>query len=200
MPITGLRGTAPATSATPASAPGLLAYWIDRTARLAVGKRDFAQMSPAERLRVVKQEIAKERPAVAANRDPFTPLAARDPAARARETVLWENDKVMVVVAKRDASKTKALVVPRVQRNFITDATPAEIAEMERVIAALSAAYQSVAGTSPADVMLSTPDNMELARMHVHVDPPDISVSRGELPKFYAAMAQSLARRLGPAK
>ncbi|MCP4502817.1 MAG: hypothetical protein GY822_22995 [Deltaproteobacteria bacterium] len=56
-------------------------------------------------------------------RDPFMPLALGDPAARAKDRVLWENPKVMVIVDSFSPTP-KALVVPKTPTLFPPTSAP----------------------------------------------------------------------------
>jgi hypothetical protein len=62
--------------------------------------------------RSLQKIVIDLRPMIASKKDPFTPLANRDPQARSKEKVLWENAKVMVIV-DLFAQRPKALVIPK---------------------------------------------------------------------------------------
>jgi hypothetical protein len=168
--------------------------------------------TPQERATLVAGVVATRRAVVAAKRDPFTPLAARDPAARAAaragEMVLWENAGVMVLVDIK-ADGPKLLVVPKAPTMFPVDAQPALLRELARV-AAVAADSLAQAGRSakPVDVWVNPPQNLHLRQLHVHVEPylnpwPRWAATpRGQeaaMRLFYDDVRRRLATKLGPA-
>lgn len=114
--------------------------------------------------------VLERRPRVQKKRDPFTPIAMNDPAARAKERVLWENPRVMVLV-DLFAPCPKALVVPKKQMMFPVEADAATLTELARVAAHVSDALSDVTGAPPAGIWINPPQHLMVRQLHVHVLP-----------------------------
>ena len=151
--------------------------------------------SPASVAAAVKAVTDGEAQRVAELRDPFTPIAMNDPAARARETVLWENRRLVVIV---DAfvGAPKALVIPKARLTYPNEAPAALLTEMSQVAlvvgqaltaaAATSAPLKAAIGTGPAKIWINPPPQLGVSQLHVHVLP--------ELPAWKRAMPKEWAK------
>ncbi len=162
---------------------------------------------PSKRQRTIQDALSRHGGRIARKRDPFTPVAQGDPAARARETVLWENPHVMVL-ADRFARSPKALVVPKKPMSFPTDASPAALKELARVAAAVSDAFGQATKSGPAEIWINPPQHLSVRQLHVHVQPGlprwDTRKAPEKLARqqalFWAQLGTTLAQRLGPAQ
>lgn len=166
----------------------LLQEWIAATAR-GGSLEDARAVCEAARARVERL------------RDPFLPVARGDSAARAKETVLWEDGRTMVLV---DAygSPPKALVVPKSEMLFPVDGEPAVVDELARVASAVSDAFvAALGGGGPARVWINPPSALSVRQLHVHVQGDGARLSepdRADRAKpFYARVTTELARALG---
>lgn len=177
---------------------------------------------PRERERTIQRVLVEERPRVQQLRDPFSPVAQRDPAARAREAVLWENGDAMVLV-DLFAPMPKALVVPKQPVTLASDAPRPLVDALARLAAHVSDAFMDVAGTPPAGIWVNPPQDLTVKQLHVHVLPalPDWLTFLGAAPPaghrpvravqaakdpqvllqmqaFFQQLTAALERRLGP--
>lgn len=175
---------------------------------------------PREREQTLQRVVLDERPRVQQLRDPFTPIARRDPAARAREVVLWENPTAMVLV-DLFAPSPKALVVPKQQVMLAQDASAQLLGDVALLAAHVSDAFIDVTGAKPAGIWVNPPQDLTVKQMHVHVLPdlPDwrsfAGVPRGARPEravhaaqdpqvaarmrdLFQNLTQALERKLGP--
>jgi diadenosine tetraphosphate (Ap4A) HIT family hydrolase len=125
---------------------------------------------PKERDRTIQRVVLEERPRVQALRDPFTPVALKDPTARAREVVLWENADAMVLV-DLFATSPKALVIPKQPVMLALDAPDALLKDLALVAAHVSDALIDVSGAPPAGIWVNPPQDLTVRQMHVHVLP-----------------------------
>ena len=151
--------------------------------------------SPKTIAAAVKEVMEGETQRVSQLRDPFTPVAMNDPKARARETVLWENARVMVLV---DAfvGAPKALVIPKQRFTYPTEAPAVLLTEMSQIAfvvgQAMAAAARSSAplataiGASPAKIWINPPPQLGVAQLHVHVL-PELPAWKRAMPKEWAA-------------
>jgi diadenosine tetraphosphate (Ap4A) HIT family hydrolase len=169
----------------------------------------IAQVAPAitksakTKEQAIDNALAEMRPFVAQKKDPFMPVALGDQTARARETVLWENARVMVLV-DTFSEKPKALVVPKTPVSFPADASKAQLDELARVAAATSAAFAQLEGCPDAEIWINPPQYLSVKQLHVHVGPPlpawDESLDEDALAKqqstFWSAMTAVLGQRL----
>lgn len=122
---------------------------------------------------VITKVVDDARPRIATRRDPFTPVAQKDPQARAREVVLWENKDAMVLV-DLFVPRPKALVVPKTPASFPSDAAPRVLDELARIAAHVSDAFMSAlpgAKDQPADIWVNAPQHLTVKQLHVHVAP-----------------------------
>lgn len=183
---------------------------------------DGSRGGPKERERTIQRVIVDERPRVQALRDPFTPLALKDPAARANEVVLWENAGAMVLV-DLFAPMPKALVVPKQPVMLLSDAPKKLVDDLALLAAHVSDAFIDVAGTPPAGIWVNPPQDLTVRQMHVHVLPalPDWLTFVGAAPSgghepvraiqaasdphvhaqmlaFFQQLTAALERKLGP--
>lgn len=157
--------------------------------------------------------VVERRPRIMKKRDPFTPIAMNDPAARAKERVLWENPRVMVLV-DLFAPCPKALVVPKKQMMFPVEADAATLSELARVAAHVSDALSDVTGAPPAGIWINAPQHLMVRQLHVHVLPQvkdyvdtgeplvhaaanDPSVMK-KADALFAKVSAALAKQLGP--
>ncbi len=157
--------------------------------------------------------VVERRPRIQKKRDPFTPIAMHDPAARAKERVLWENPRVMVLV-DLFAPCPKALVVPKKQMMFPIEADAATLTELARVAAHVSDALSDVTGAPPAGIWINPPQHLMVRQLHVHVLPQvkdyvdtgepllhaaanDPSVMK-KADALFAKVSAAIAKTLGP--
>ena len=169
--------------------------------------------TPKHKDATLSRVVVERRPRIMKKRDPFTPIALHDPAARAKERVLWENPRVMVLV-DLFAPCPKLLVVPKKQMMFPIEADAATLAELARVAAHVSDALSDVTGAPPAGIWINPPQHLMVRQLHVHVLPQvNDYVDTGE-PLLRAAAADpgvmakadalftkvgaAIAQRLGP--
>lgn len=167
--------------------------------------------SDATKQQALADTIAEYRPKMARYKDPFTPVAQGDPAARAKETMLWEDQDVMVMVDTFCPSP-KALVVPKDTYNFPTDVPGALMDRIADIAAKVSDAFSKASGSNPADIWINPPQRITISQMHVHVQPklphwephrrprgvpPDPALV-AEQQKFYRAVTSELSKLLGP--
>lgn len=127
--------------------------------------------STAQKDAVITKVVDDARPRIAQRRDPFTPIALKDPQARAREVVLWENADAMVLVDLFVASP-KALVVPKAPVSFPGDAPARLLDELGRIAAHVSDAFIAACGAKQAaGIWVNPPQNLTVKQLHVHVMP-----------------------------
>ena len=158
------------------------------------------EQSPASVNAAVHSVIASQRRRVAGLRDPFTPIALNDPAARSRETVLWENPRVMVIV-DAFAGAPKALVIPKQRMTYPTDAPAGLLAELSTVAFAVGEALSraastlpqlaAVKGARPAKIWINPPPSIGVSQLHVHVL-PELPAWRRVMPKQWKAAERSV--------
>ncbi len=157
--------------------------------------------------------VVERRPRIMKKRDPFTPIAMNDPAARAKESVLWESSRVMVLV-DLFAPCPKALVVPKKQLMFPVEADAATLTELARVAAHVSDALSDVTGAPPSGIWINPPQHLMVRQLHVHVLPQvNDYVDTGEplvragaadprvmakADALFTKVGAALAQRLGP--
>jgi diadenosine tetraphosphate (Ap4A) HIT family hydrolase len=179
-------------------------------ARLPGLRPQFTQQlaaTPALRAKTYADALTAYRPIVAKLKDPFTPIAQRDPQARAKETVLWENANVMVLVDKFSGNP-HLLVIPKTQVSFPADASAALLAELARVSAIVGDAMMAAASSAkPADIWVNAPQNLHVRQLHVHVDaslpswedvaPTEAAQKTAEL-LYMNEVRRRLAQKLGP--
>jgi diadenosine tetraphosphate (Ap4A) HIT family hydrolase len=108
--------------------------------------------------------------------DPFDAVIAGDSTARLGERVLWEDDSVIVIVAKH-STLHDVLVLPKREMMFPVDASEALLARMSRAAAAVSDAFLEVAGkrcdpSLRSVIEISPPGRIGVKHLHVHVRPP----------------------------
>lgn len=120
---------------------------------------------------VITNVVDGARPHIAQRRDPFSPVAHKDPQARAREVVLWENKDAMVLI-DLFVPRPKALVVPKSPVSFPSDAPQALLDECARIAAHVSDAFMDAMGIGkPAGIWINPPQDLTVKQMHVHVAP-----------------------------
>lgn len=127
----------------------------------------------AQKDAVITKVVDDARPRIATRRDPFTPVAQKDPQARAREVVLWENKDAMVLV-DLFVPRPKALVVPKTPVSFPNDAGAPLLDELARIAAHVSDAFMSALPGSkgqPAGIWVNAPQHLTVKQLHVHVAP-----------------------------
>ncbi|MCC6811149.1 MAG: hypothetical protein IT381_27210 [Deltaproteobacteria bacterium] len=155
------------------------------------------------REKAIDDSVASHRQIVAQKKDPFMPVALGDPAARAKEKVLWENKNVMVLV-DAFSDKPKALVVPKKPVSFPVDMKKKALDELAKVAAEVSAGFAQATGCQDAEIWINPPQYLTVKQLHVHVGPPladwDTAKDDQELEKemngFWAAMTAVLGQRL----
>ncbi len=116
-------------------------------------------------------KVEGQRERVARMKDPFLPIANNDPVARAKETVLFEDEDNMVIV---DAFSfgPKALVVPKTEMLFPIDATADQLQRIGTIAAATSDAFVDVGATGLSKIWINPPSALTVRQLHVHVQPP----------------------------
>jgi len=146
-------------------------------------------------------------------RDPFTPIAQHDPVARAKEKVLWENPRLMVIV-DLFAPCPKALVVPKKQVTFPVEADQALLKELAQVAAHVSDAFSATTGAPPSGIWINPPQHLMVRQLHVHVLPQANDFSdtgeplmraaandpkvRAQADAFFQKVTAAIAKSLGP--
>ncbi|MBI1947618.1 MAG: HIT domain-containing protein [Deltaproteobacteria bacterium] len=157
--------------------------------------------------------VVERRPRIQKKRDPFTPIAMNDPVARAKERVLWENPRVMVLV-DLFAPCPKALVVPKKQMMFPVEADAATLAELARIAAHVSDALSDVTHAPPSGIWINPPQHLMVRQLHVHVLPQvkdyvdtgeplvhaaanDPSIMK-KADALFAKVSAALSKQLGP--
>lgn len=142
----------------------------------------------------LKAKVEAQRERVSRMKDPFLPIARNDPAARAKETVLFEDDANMVIV---DAFSfgPKALVVPKDEMLFPIDATTPQLERLAEISAAVSDAFIANGAQGPAKIWINPPSALTVRQLHVHVQPqiPRPSDKRA----LWDAVSASITERLG---
>jgi diadenosine tetraphosphate (Ap4A) HIT family hydrolase len=166
--------------------------------------------SAATKKKAIQTALTREGQRLSARaRDPFTPVAMGDPAARAKEVLLWEDKDAMVLIDLFCPSP-KALVVPKDQAMFPKDLPQAKLDHLAAISAKVSDAFSAVAGSQPANIWINPPQRLSLKQLHVHVMPklpkweqrrrprgvpPDPALV-AEQQKFYAALSKEIATQL----
>jgi|GEM_PF-1035722 len=149
-------------------------------------------------------------------RDPFMPLALGDPQARAKDRVLWEDSKVMVLVDSF-SPKPKALVVPKTPTMFPTDMDAKDLDHIADIAQKVSDAFGKLTGAEASDIWINPPQVLTVKQLHCHVLPPNLPAWENPGPgqpggrrrdepvpahvtaaqdKFYTAFEQELAQAL----
>lgn len=170
--------------------PDLMGAWLDEVLGSSTQEDRAARQTKAS------QVVERERPGMERMRDPFMPVARGEPAARAKEKVLWEDAQVMVLV-DTFWSSPKVLVIPKTPCIFPTDASPALMDDMARVCAAVSDAFMEVAGAKPARIWINPPAGITVKQLHVHVM-PHLPGRVEDGTGMYQKVSQQLAQTLGP--
>jgi diadenosine tetraphosphate (Ap4A) HIT family hydrolase len=148
--------------------------------------------------------VAPERLRISGMPDPLTPLATMDSAQRAfnKERVLWEDNRVMVIVAKGE-TPLHLLVVPKNTFMFIIDVPQSERDRLALVAAATSDAMMQVAGkkcdgTPPSAIYIHPPALLGVRQLHVHVVPNEPDTTKN-LARVYSEVGQRVDSLLKPA-
>ncbi len=160
--------------------------------------------------RTVQKVISEERPRINTRRDPFTPIAQKDPQARAREMVLWESPQAMVLV-DLFAPSPKALVVPKQPLMLPVDAQKPLLDELALLSAHVSDALNAAHKTPPAGIWVNPPQDVTVRQLHVHVMPdlprwrdllgvPNARdpAARQAVANFFDGVRTALETKLGP--
>ena len=196
--VTGRPRVEPASGGSTISrsrVPDLLGEWTAATLSRFFGGQ--AAGSPDSQRRQLLQRVESHfRPQLSRLRNPFLPLAMGNPTARARETVVYENSDVMVVLPKFDPNTQKVLVVPKQAMLFPTEASGALMKKLNETAAAVSDAFSAVAGSGQSRFFIATPDGMELSHMHIHVV-PTLGPTAPTGQALWAQMGRELKQRLG---
>lgn len=136
--------------------PDLLAAW------LAAAGGDIAS---------AKQACGSERPRVEQLRDPFMAVVRGDEEALAKETILWRNDKALVLV-DAFAGSPKALVIPVEELLFPLDGDGELLAYLAQVAATVADAFADASGTkTESKIWINPPASLTVRQLHVHVQP-----------------------------
>jgi diadenosine tetraphosphate (Ap4A) HIT family hydrolase len=161
------------------------------------------------RKQAVADSVADHTARVQSRRDPFLAVIQGDPAALAKERVLFEDPDVLVVV-DFFAPSPKALVVPKKTSNFPGDLTKKELDKLAFVSQQVSQAFTQLAGSQAADIWINPPQALSLSRLHVHVQPhlprweqgpragsdaPDPALV-AEMDQFWTAASTGIAKQL----
>ncbi len=128
------------------------------------------QNDAAARAKIVPDAVSDLQAHAGELRNPFAPLVAGDPVARARETVLFENSELMVL-ADKFCPSPKVLVVPKAPALTPLDVSSSTLDALARAARAASDAFSAAAGAPPSDVWINAPQVVTLAQVHVHVQP-----------------------------
>jgi diadenosine tetraphosphate (Ap4A) HIT family hydrolase len=133
--------------------------------------------------------------------DPFTPITTMSSGERVRkrETVVWEDDSVMVIDDNKFPTP-KVLVVPKRPMNYIFDASVTLRAHIADVASAASDALMMAAGrkcgpTASASIYINPPGSLGVRQLHVHVLPRDPIATAGRK-RFYVDVSRRLATLL----
>lgn len=141
----------------------------------------------------LSKAVVDYRPFISRKRDPFTPIAMNDPVARAKEKVLWENPRLMVIV-DLFAPCPKALVVPKKQVMFPVEADQNLLKELAQVAAHVSDAFAKALGTPPSGIWINPPQHLMVKQLHVHVLPQANDFTDTGEPLMRAAQADPKVR------
>jgi len=133
--------------------------------------------------------------------DPFDAVIGGDRATRKRlgERVLWEDDSVIVIVAK-PAFPRDVLAIPKREMMFPFDASEGLLKRLATVAAATSDAFIQSANkhcdaSLVSSISISRPTELGVKHLHVHVQPPPSILVQDEQ-KFYSRMSQHLGEIL----
>ncbi|MCP4500449.1 MAG: HIT domain-containing protein [Deltaproteobacteria bacterium] len=172
------------TTSTPV--PALFDEWIQATA-------PAPEQEPAQRCALAEQKAEQQRGRVERLKDPFSPIAEKDPAALKKEIILWEDDDVMVIV-DAFAYGPKALVVPKEKTLFPTDVDEEMLKRLAVISARVSDAFLQQGANGPARMWINPPSALTVRQLHVHVQPgiprPDDNNA------FYASLSAYLQTKL----
>jgi len=149
-------------------------------------------VSPGGDIASLRASVEAARGRVEGLRDPFLPVARGDDAARAEETVLWEDGEYLVLVDRYGAAP-KALVVPKREALFPVDLGEARVARLSEICRHVMEAFNTIAGgTSRA--WINPPSALTVRQLHVHVQ----GTAPHGVPSDLNALVQlELARTLG---
>jgi uncharacterized protein YjbK len=117
----------------------------------------------------VRAKVEPNRARLERLRDPFTPLARGDEAARAKEKVLWE-DGQFLVISDTFAGGAKALVIPARPCLVPVDLDEGERARIEEITGAVVEAFRVVTGKD-SRAWVNLPNGISVRQLHVHVQP-----------------------------
>ena len=161
--------------------PSLLDDWVRATA-------------PQQDQAAARERAETQRERVSRLKDPFMPVAMNDNSARAKETVLWEDDDTMVIV-DAFAYGPKALVIPKQETLFPTDLNAEGMQRLGVISARVSDAFIALGAKGPSRMWINPPSALTVRQLHVHVQP---GIARpGDAAAFYASMSEELQNILG---
>jgi diadenosine tetraphosphate (Ap4A) HIT family hydrolase len=168
--------------------------------RLLKGARQQLQTQlssdPTAKARLVADAAAELQARAPTLRNPFAPIAAGDPAARAKEKVLWENGTLMVLV-DRFSKTPHLLVVPKAPMLLPTDAPPATLDELGRVGKVASDVFSKVARVGASETFVNPPQFVSIGQLHLHVSPPMKALTDKGTAKLWAKVGAALTKALG---
>lgn len=153
---------------------------------------------PGAKARLVNDAAADLKARAPRLRNPFAPLAANDPVARAKEKVLWENGTLMVLV-DRFSKAPHLLVVPKAPALLPQDAPPATLDEMGRVGKIASDVFTRVAGVGASETFVNPPQLISIGQLHMHVIPPMKALTDKGSAKLWAKFGAELSKALNAA-
>ena len=162
-------------------------------------KSAFSQETSEEKM---NESIENQRARARNLQDPFTPIAAMTEEERKRkgEKVLWEDDRVMVLV-DQFFSTPKPLIIPKEKMMFPTDAQPKLLTHLAMVAATTADALMLAAGrpcreTNFSRIYINPPMIIGVKQLHVHVQPITPLQDFKKADEFYSLMSKYLGERL----
>jgi diadenosine tetraphosphate (Ap4A) HIT family hydrolase len=169
--------------------------------KLLDGARDqvFNQLKsdPNAKTRIFNDAVADLKARAPKLRNPFLPIAAGDPKARAKETMLWENPQLMVLV-DRFAPVPHVLVIPKTPALLPTDLPASALDELGRVGKVASDVFTKMTGSKPSELFVNPPQLVTIGQLHLHVIPGLRPLKEGAETKFWHRFSAELDKALGP--
>ncbi len=152
----------------------------------------------------IEQSVRAHRARVEGLPDPFLPLALGDRQARAKERVIWENARVMVI-EDVFVSRPKVLVVPKTPASFPTDLGRAALDEIAQVCAEAADVLAKIYSSPPFSVWINPPNFLSVKQLHVHIAAPrgfawsqDKAQRERQTNRVFGLLGGELALRLAP--
>jgi diadenosine tetraphosphate (Ap4A) HIT family hydrolase len=152
---------------------------------------------PNAKTRIFNDAVADLKARAPKLRNPFAAIAAGDPKARAKETVLWENPQLMVLV-DRFAPVPHVLVIPKAPALLPTDLPASALDEIGRVGKVASDVFTKMTGAKPSELFVNPPQLVTIGQLHLHVIPGLRPLKEGAEAKFWSHFSAGLDKALGP--